>query len=190
MASPAEVQIQQDVVGEDDYVLLRELSKSSRSVVQYVGPTGRHQQAKIYILLKHVPSGPSHVLVHHLFTGMYQCLRPKGSSSHENKATEFATSIRTYAVAQEYELPTLEELAKNKTERLGHHLQMAQFLNIMMDAYPTHRSNNVWLHNYIKPQVESLIHGPADFLMNGSSESSGQTLSITSVLLGASRRMK
>ncbi|KAI1502475.1 hypothetical protein F5X99DRAFT_378822 [Biscogniauxia marginata] len=135
--------------------------------------------------LDDIPGGPGHVLVHYLLTGTYQCLKPKGSSPYEKCATEFATCVRVYAVAQEYELSTLETLAKGEIERLERDLSVTKLLDLMMDAHITPRADDIWLHNYFKSLVEPFIDKPLTPVISVFSESYGQTLSLTSILLKA-----
>ncbi|KAI0108842.1 hypothetical protein F4776DRAFT_413399 [Hypoxylon sp. NC0597] len=133
--------------------------------------------------LEDIPADPGHVLVHHILTGTYQCLKPKGSSAFEKHAGEFATSLRAYAVARDYELPVLEELAKGEIERLRRNLQPIQLLDTMMDAHPTFRSDDTWFHNYLKSMVKSLIESPPTSLTHTAPEDSNQTSSLPSILL-------
>ncbi|OTA90972.1 hypothetical protein M434DRAFT_13572 [Hypoxylon sp. CO27-5] len=133
--------------------------------------------------LEDIPGDPGHVLVHHILTGMYQCLKPKGSSAYEKHAAEFATSVRAYIVARDYELPVLEELAKGEVERLGRGLQPMQLLDTITEAHPSFRSDDTWFHNYLKSVIKPLIENPLRTLTRATPEYSSQTLSLASVLL-------
>ncbi|KAI0908739.1 hypothetical protein F4823DRAFT_639837 [Ustulina deusta] len=86
--------------------------------------------------LAHIPSGAGHVLVHYLFTGMYECLKPRGTSCNVNNAAEFATGVRVRDVARDYELPELEILAVIEIEKLGNRLQVMQNFDVLKDTLP------------------------------------------------------
>ncbi|KAL7622220.1 hypothetical protein AAE478_007723 [Parahypoxylon ruwenzoriense] len=110
--------------------------------------------------LEDIPGDVGHVLVHYLVTGTYQCLEPKGSSPQEKHAAEFAISVRAYSVAQDYELPGLEKLARDEIKRLGGRLSVIQILDVMRTAHPTLRSEDTWLHDYLKSLVKPLVYSP------------------------------
>ncbi|KAJ2994817.1 hypothetical protein NUW58_g1445 [Xylaria curta] len=132
--------------------------------------------------LKHIPGSAGHVLVHYLFTGTYECLKPRESSHDERNAAEFATSVRVYAAAQTYELPALENLAKGEMEKLGNRLQVMQILDVLKDTLPSPSINDMWLQNYLKSLVRPFVDNPPASL-DSLSGSSSQTLSIANALL-------
>ncbi|KAI0387547.1 hypothetical protein F5Y04DRAFT_6787 [Hypomontagnella monticulosa] len=142
-----------------------------------------YHEWEMSIRLQYIPSDLGHVLVHYLLTGTYQCLQPKGSSPNEKSAAEFATSIRVYTIAQQYELSTLETLAKGEMERLGRDLSVMQLLDLMTAAHPTPWADDAWLYNYVRSHVEPLIKGSPVSSINGPSEEDGKTSSLASVLL-------
>ncbi|KAI1408009.1 hypothetical protein F5Y13DRAFT_205209 [Hypoxylon sp. FL1857] len=123
-------------------------------------------EADLSLHLGDIPGDSGHVLVHHILAGMYQCLKPKGSSASEKCAAEFATS-----------------LAKAEIERLGRNLQATQLLDTIMDAHPILRSDDIWFHDYLKSVVKSLIKSPPVTLKNGTLEHSSRTVSLASILL-------
>ncbi len=102
----------------------------------------------------------AHVLVHHLYTDTYQCLRPKGSSPHEKLIAEFTTSVQTYVAAQAYELPSLSEQAMGEMERLGSDLALPIVLGVVKEEYPNPDVNDTWFHNYLKSHMKSLFENP------------------------------
>ncbi|KAI1769262.1 hypothetical protein GGR53DRAFT_461753 [Hypoxylon sp. FL1150] len=119
----------------------------------------------------------THVLAHYLFTGTYQCLKPKGVTPNEKTAAEFATCLRVYMLAQEHELPGLGELAKGEMERLGRDLPATQLLDLASDARLTPAAGDTWFHGYIKSLLEPLMD------MDGLPEHAGETFSFASVVL-------
>jgi hypothetical protein len=93
-------------------------------------------QIKMSMSLENVSKDVGHVLVHHLFTGTYQSLKPQGESRYERLVNEFSTSIQVYAFARAYELQALGELAKSEVDKLSAELPVAVVLNLVQDAYP------------------------------------------------------
>ncbi|KAI1505997.1 hypothetical protein F5X99DRAFT_176979 [Biscogniauxia marginata] len=110
--------------------------------------------------LAQILGGAGHVLVHYLFTSMYECLKPRGSSCYEKDAAEFATCVRVYAVARDYELPDLEGLARGEIEKLGNPLQVMEILDVLKHALPNLSVDDMWLRNYLKSLVRPFIDNP------------------------------
>ncbi|KKP05122.1 hypothetical protein THAR02_02781 [Trichoderma harzianum] len=102
-----------------------------------------------------------HVIIHYLYTGTYQSLRPEYSELQKAIATEFSTSIRTYNAAETYELPNLAELAKAEIERLGEKLQVALVFDILREICPNPGAGDVWLSNFLKNRLKSFLRGGA-----------------------------
>lgn len=118
----------------------------------------------MHISLGHISNGIGHVLVHHLFTGTYQSLKPMGESKYERLVDEFSTSIQVYACARAYEMQSLEELAKIEVDRLGAELPVATVLKLVQDAYPNPDVDDIWVRGYIKSRLRSLIEIQAEQL--------------------------
>ncbi|KAM6482893.1 hypothetical protein HDV62DRAFT_405668 [Trichoderma sp. SZMC 28011] len=100
-----------------------------------------------------------HVMIHYLYTGTYQSLRPEGSEVQKALATEFSTSIRAYNAAETYELPNLAELAKVEIERLGEKLQISLVFDILREVCPNPGTGDVWLSNVLKNRLKSFLRG-------------------------------
>ncbi|KAF3066180.1 hypothetical protein CFAM422_009404 [Trichoderma lentiforme] len=100
-----------------------------------------------------------HVMIHYLYTGTYQSLRPEDSELQKALATEFSTSIRTYNAAETYELPNLAELAKAEIERLGEKLQISLVFDILREVCPNPGAGDVWLSNFLKNRLKSFLKG-------------------------------
>ncbi|KFA46576.1 hypothetical protein S40293_09231 [Stachybotrys chartarum IBT 40293] len=135
-----------------------------------------------YIPFEHVRKEVGHVLVHYLFTDKYQCLRPKGSSLDERLADEFATSVQIYALARKYELPYLEELAKDEIERLGKRLSVSVLLDIVQSAYPEPTSDDLWLRNYLKSNLQSILKSPTELLALSTPKTNLNKISVSDLL--------
>lgn len=123
-----------------------------------------------------------HILVHYLFTDTYQCLRPKGSSPYGKLAAEFTTSVRVYALAREYALPSLEELAKREIERLGNGLRFPMVLDLVQSAYPDPSADDAWFSSYLKSGLKSLFQNPPELSDCGIPNAGRKTLSVSDLL--------
>ncbi|KAI1477111.1 hypothetical protein F4774DRAFT_390626 [Daldinia eschscholtzii] len=134
---------------------------------------------------KHVPSSCGHVIVHYLFTGTYQCLKPEGESQEERDIAEFTTCARIYKIAGDYLLFALRNLVRDEMERLTSRLQVTQILDVMRDVHPTLADTDTWLRHFLKSLVERLIDNPSIPILYGSSQSFGHHASIASVLVGS-----
>ncbi|KAI8944513.1 hypothetical protein F4801DRAFT_571514 [Xylaria longipes] len=135
--------------------------------------------------LAHIPSGAGHVLVHYLFTGMYECLKPRGASCYENNAADFATGVRVYAVARDYELPELESLARNEIEKLGNRLQVMRIFNVLKNTLPNLSVDDMSLQSYLKSIVRPFIIDSPLSSLGGLPNSADQTLLFANALFKA-----
>ncbi|KAI6546367.1 hypothetical protein MCOR05_000710 [Pyricularia oryzae] len=105
-----------------------------------------------------------HVLVHYLITNTYQSLEPKGSTPDEKIDSELATSIQVYAMAREYDMSTLEDLAKVEIEKLGKGLPFSAVLKVARSAYPNPRINDTWFSNYVAAGLNPLLKDPSSLV--------------------------
>lgn len=103
-----------------------------------------------------------HVLVHHLFTDTYQCLKPKATYKRGKIAEEFSTALRVYALAQRYDLSYLEELARAEIEKLSSELHFSMVLGLVQSAYPNPRAQDPWFINFLKTTLTSILQHPSE----------------------------
>ncbi|KAI1421351.1 hypothetical protein F5Y12DRAFT_34612 [Xylaria sp. FL1777] len=134
--------------------------------------------------LAHISSDVGHVLVHYLYTGTYECLKPRGSF-YEKDVAEFTIGVWVYAVAGDYGLPGLKSLARGEIEKLGNRLQVTQVLDILSDILPNPSIDDIWLQSYLKSLVRPLIIDNPPTSLGSLSGSAGKTLSIAHTLLKA-----
>lgn len=124
-----------------------------------------------------------HIFIHYLFTNTYQCLRPQGVSSSEKLHSEFSTAVRVYALAREYDLPSLEELAKVQMKRLNNELPFSVVLSLVLRAYPgSQRADDLWLGDFFKTNLTSLLQNPSN-LRSRPRETKQTTFSASDLLL-------
>jgi hypothetical protein len=123
-----------------------------------------------------------HVLVHHLFTHTYQCLKPKGSSKSEQFGVEFLTAVRVYTFARNYGMPSLEELAKVEMTRLSQELHFSVVLSLVQSAYPDPSVEDHWLSDFFKSSLTSLLHNHVESASRVP-ETKGKTFSVSELLL-------
>ncbi|KAL7800058.1 hypothetical protein V8C37DRAFT_363904 [Trichoderma ceciliae] len=122
-----------------------------------------------------------HVLIHYLFTGTYQCLKPKNGSLQEKVATEFITSVGVYNAAQAYALLPLVELAKAEIERLGNRLRAPLVFDLMRDAYPNPSTDDLWLNGYLKARLSLFLKSSPGSLV-GEITGERKSMSISEIL--------
>jgi len=146
------------------------------------GPKLRNESPWSQTVRLEITQEVGHTLVHYLFTDTYQCLAPKGRSPHEKVAAELTTSIRVYALAREYELFSLQELAKLEIERLGNGLRFSVVLGLVRDAYPDPSADDTWFSNYLKSGLESLLQNPSELSDCVAPNAERKTLSVSDLL--------
>ncbi|KAI0972910.1 hypothetical protein F4678DRAFT_32688 [Xylaria arbuscula] len=110
--------------------------------------------------LADIPSGVGHILVHYLFTGVYEYLKPSRTRCHRTDAVEFATAVHVYDVAREYELPELAGLTRGEIERLGACLPVLRVFDVLEDTLSTNTINDIWIQSYLESVVRPFIDNP------------------------------
>ncbi|KAI8963643.1 hypothetical protein F5Y11DRAFT_318798 [Daldinia sp. FL1419] len=128
---------------------------------------------------KKIPSSCVHVIAHFIYTGTYQCLKPKGPSQYHRDLIEFATCTRVYWIARAYGIVGLLNLARGEMERFKSRLHVTQVLDTLKAIYPTVPSADTWLHGYFASLVGYLIDNPS--IVIGYSPAPGTNNRITTV---------
>lgn len=137
--------------------------------------------------LTHIPEEVGHVLVHHLFTGTFQCLAPRGSQQ-ERQINELMTCIRVYAVAWDYELSSLKEQSQREIQRLGICLPLASFLAALDEIYPHPSKDDIWLGGYLKDRMKARFAG-RETARDTASDHVGPKLSIAKLVFDNALRL-
>ncbi|KAL6416156.1 hypothetical protein AUP68_00369 [Ilyonectria robusta] len=114
----------------------------------------RHGGSNI-LTIQDVSLDAGHVIVHFLYKGRYQCLKPKGETAQDKRTAEFATSLRVYSAARDYRLPRLRILATRQIRRLGDGLSLPCMLDILHDEHPNLCDEDDWLETYIASRTRS-----------------------------------
>ncbi|KAI1425050.1 hypothetical protein F5Y12DRAFT_749455 [Xylaria sp. FL1777] len=116
------------------------------------------------IRLDNIASNIAHVIFYYLLTGTYQSLRPKGTSHHEKLGSELRTGVQAYNAARNYELPALQELAKDEIQRLAQELPFPLVLNLLRDLHLDPCERETWLDDYVQSGLKDLFQTPTAFL--------------------------
>lgn len=124
-----------------------------------------------------------YVLVHFLLTDAYQCPEAKASSPGERLASEFAISAGVYALARDYRILALKELAKSQMETLGNKLHLATIIDLIRNVYPDPVADDAWFSNYLKSSLRSVfLRSPSELLSCISLSGEHRTSSIGDLL--------
>ncbi|KAK7402623.1 hypothetical protein QQX98_011635 [Neonectria punicea] len=95
-----------------------------------------------------------HVFVHFVYTGKYQCLKPKGTSVGERSASELAIALKVCSRAEEYKMPSLGRLAQAEVCTLGNDLSLSSLIDIIENE-SCMSIHNTWVAAYLKVRVKS-----------------------------------
>lgn len=114
-----------------------------------------------------------HSLVHYLYTGDYQTLKPQiipsktpdelnnpSATSKEPEAhglREYRRSVRLYCVAQTYGLEGLESLSIYHIENPQDEISIWNILDIAGEAYRTLPDDEEWFTEYLRRKLEAAI---------------------------------
>lgn len=107
------------------------------------------------IELPEVDEDIGHTLVHYLYTGTYQTLKPHGASGPPNSAMEYRRGILVYCTARLYQLDSLVEHAIRNMGLFDKQLPIFDILDIITDIYPKLRADEIWLLDYLKAKIEA-----------------------------------
>ncbi|KAI1312951.1 hypothetical protein F5Y03DRAFT_339793 [Xylaria venustula] len=163
------------------YVHSRLMDKSPKLLSCTRGTTGVFGQSKAPSY-RHFSSSVGHVVVHYLFTGTYECLKPNGSSHNEKDIAEFTTSVRVYAFARDFELSELEKLSQGEMERVGNRLEVTQVFDVLSNTLPKVSVDDMWLQSYLKSLVRSSLIDNAPTQLDTPSASGQQTMTVANAL--------
>ncbi|KAH7112375.1 hypothetical protein EDB81DRAFT_922968 [Dactylonectria macrodidyma] len=112
------------------------------------------------IRLANVSQPAGHVLMHFLYTGAYQCLRPNEPDMKKRRIFEFRTALESYVMARAYDLRDLEALAKKELETLTEEITVADFIAVSEDVYPQPRHDDEWFPSLIRIRVQRGLTEP------------------------------
>jgi len=85
-------------------------------------------------------------------------------------------------LARDYDLPSLEELAKFEIERLGDGLYFPVIIDLVRIAYPHPSADDTWFSDYLKSGLELLLRNPSGLSDCGVPNTERKTLSVSDLL--------
>jgi hypothetical protein len=115
---------------------------------------GPHNTPSWTIELPEVDEDIGHTLVHYLYTGSYQTLKPQGVSGPPDNITEYRRAALVYCSARLYQLDDLAKHAIEKMQLFDEGLSIFQILDIAKDVYPKLLDEDLWLPEYLTTKVE------------------------------------
>ncbi|KAK7937600.1 uncharacterized protein PG986_014468 [Apiospora aurea] len=131
---------------------------------------------------EHISVDVGHILIHFLFTDVYQCLKPQGSTMHEMQIAEFTHCVQAYSVAQMYNLPSLAEQAEKEIRRLGDSITMSKVLAVLNTAYPN-GITDMFLSGYLRSRMKALFADRVAMeALTNTLDDNGQPKSIVEIL--------
>ncbi|KAI1826099.1 hypothetical protein F4861DRAFT_537457 [Xylaria intraflava] len=141
----------------------------------YLSPTS--------IQLDDVNPAVGHVIFYYLLTDMYQCLRPKGDSHRERLVDELKTGVNAYIAARKYNLPGLQNLAKEEIQTQANQLPFPLVLNLFQELGLEPNAGDMWVDGYVWSGLESIFRYPTAFLEDSSLRVDQGATSFTNIIL-------
>lgn len=115
-----------------------------------------------------------HALVHYLYTGSYQTLKPKdvsaaasddptgregnGKAGNLDRLLEYKRSARLYCVAKTYGLFRLETLSMVRIESFKDGISIWDTLDIAEEAYKKLPNDAIWFSMYLKGKMQAAMN--------------------------------
>ncbi|MCJ1462319.1 hypothetical protein MMC07_000919 [Pseudocyphellaria aurata] len=120
------------------------------------------------IALRDVDEDIGHPLVHYLYTGLYQTLKPRTEAPGDDKkptATakepeshglrEYGRSVRLYCAARTYGLCGLVDLTIYHIEHPQEEIPIEKILDIAQEAYEKLPDDEMWFTDHLKRKLET-----------------------------------
>lgn len=123
----------------------------------------------------------SHALVHYLYTGAYQTLKPsyvsavasdnatdlegRGKVPKIDRLLEYKRSVRLYCIAKTYGLFPLETLCMKRIERFKDSFSIWDTLDIAEEAYKKLTAGAIWFSMYLREEIQAAINDDKHFLI-------------------------
>lgn len=164
--------------GEALFIPLGLLSKSSRLESMVTGNAPKQS-----ISFPQTSLEVGHVMVHYLFVGTYQGLKPKGSTFSETQAAEFQTAIEVYHLARTTDLPPLLALAQDEIERYEEDLSISQVFDVVSRACSSVDADDGWFIAFLNRWLKLAIKEPDQLLASESLQPKSNAFSLSEVLL-------
>ncbi|KAF2443080.1 hypothetical protein P171DRAFT_433422 [Karstenula rhodostoma CBS 690.94] len=106
------------------------------------------------IHLPDVDESTGHVLVHYLYTGLYQTLGIKMCLVTEANI-EFKRALSTYTAAKRYGLSGLQQLAKQEIERVGAEMNIFDVVDAIKENFSKLVCDNTWFNGYLEGKAKT-----------------------------------
>jgi hypothetical protein len=109
------------------------------------------------IRLPQVDEDIGHTLVHYLYTGTYQTLKPQGILGPPDNTTEYGRSILVYYTARSYGLDLLAEHAIRNMELFDKGLSIFQILDVARYIYSKLHGDEMLPPDYLRTKMEAVF---------------------------------
>lgn len=129
-----------------DYTVLRPY------LLQYpkLAPSYRIFSYSQRIELPELDEDIGHTLVHYLYAGTYQTLKPRDISGNIDMTTEYRRSILIYCAARTYGLNGLVSHAKGNMGSFDKELSIFDILGLAREIYSKLPADEIWFPDYLK----------------------------------------
>ncbi|KAF5675845.1 hypothetical protein FHETE_2448 [Fusarium heterosporum] len=87
-----------------------------------------------YIDLDDIETDTGHVIVHFLYTGRYQCLKPEGCNDAEATTYELKLAFKVHTASLSLNIDSLQTLAEQEILKLSDQMKLPLVLNAVEDA--------------------------------------------------------
>jgi hypothetical protein len=120
--------------------------------------------AKQSLSIPELDETTAHTLVHYLYTGRYQDLKPPSQTENLTTAS-YKAGTCVYCAAVRYQLVGLAELAKEKIRVLDESVSIAEILAIARDhAFPLLPEDETWYPVYLEDAIKyAMVTDPEPF---------------------------
>lgn len=119
------------------------------------------------IKLSEVDQDTGHTLVHYLYTGTYQTLKPTGVSLDALKINEYKRGVFAYCAGRRHGLPGLASLAKRKIKSLNEEISIFEFLDIASQAFQRLSRTDPWFSDFVQTRIKAVLEANEDLLADG-----------------------
>lgn len=115
-------------------------------------PSSQDVSGSPAVILSDVDKDIGHTIMHYLYTGNYETVKPPSTSELPRRATEYTRSVFTYRIAVRHGLDSLTEHAKRYIQIFDKEVSIINIISLGRKAFPK-ISEEPWFSEYLTARI-------------------------------------
>jgi hypothetical protein len=118
------------------------------------------------VILSDVDEDIGHTIMHYLYTGNYETVKPPSTSELPTRATEYTRSVFAYRVAVRHGLDGLTEHAKRYIQTFDKEVSIIDIISLGRKAFPK-ISEEPWFSEYLTARITASFEADEGIFQRG-----------------------